>query len=461
MRQLPKVAGVRHRMIDVRGTRLHLAEAGEGEPVLLLHGFPQHWYAWRKLIPQLAGEYRLICLDQRGFGWSDAPARGYGTDPRVDDVLALLDALGLERVRLIGHDWGAWTGFHLCLRAPHRISHYLALNMMHPWPLHRRLLPQAWRFWYTAILEQPLLGRLVLARRPSVTRWLLHKGVADRSVWEPAAVEEFVRSTGEPDRARAGEALHRAFALRDIARLLLGRYRRLRLTTPTVLLGGERDFVLPPGVLSGAGRHADALRIEVVEDCGHLLHEERPDLVARRPGRSSASARGRAPSPQRGYGAQAPPEDLGRARPDLQAAPRPVDHQAPPRPAQRPQRGLERYERAAPQAAEDGEQGAVAVRDRGHAADHVRALHQAPPRPQHDVEHGPVTQRAVRATLFAVRLAGFVLPSLSHVPELPYGRQQMWQFALQVARHRPHRVEGSVHALLGIHGRPGRGGHHP
>jgi pimeloyl-ACP methyl ester carboxylesterase len=278
---MPELKAVRHGYVEVRGMRLHVAEAGEGEPVVLLHGFPQHWYGWRRLLPLLSGEYRLICVDQRGFGWSDAPAKGYDTDSRVADVLALMDGLGLDKARLIGHDWGAWTGFHLCLRAPERITHFLALNMLHPWPLHRRLMPQSWRFWYTALLEQPLLGRWLLRNRPGFTRYLMRKGVVEKAVWTPAAMNEFVRSSQEPDRARAGEALHRAFALRDIAKLLLGRYKKLRLTTPTVILAGERDFMLPPGVLFGAGGHADDLSVEVVADCGHYLHEERPDLVAK------------------------------------------------------------------------------------------------------------------------------------------------------------------------------------
>jgi pimeloyl-ACP methyl ester carboxylesterase len=278
---MPELKAVRHGYVEVRGMRLHVAEAGEGEPVVLLHGFPQHWYGWRRLLPLLSGEYRLICVDQRGFGWSDAPAKGYDTDSRVADVLALMDGLGLDKARLIGHDWGAWTGFHLCLRAPERITHFLALNMLHPWPLHRRLMPQSWRFWYTALLEQPLLGRWLLRNRPGFTRYLMRKGVVEKAVWTRAAMNEFVRSSQEPDRARAGEALHRAFALRDIAKLLLGRYKKLRLTTPTVVLAGERDFMLPPGVLFGAGGHADDLSVEVVADCGHYLHEERPDLVAK------------------------------------------------------------------------------------------------------------------------------------------------------------------------------------
>ncbi|MFB7470641.1 alpha/beta fold hydrolase [Kitasatospora sp. NPDC056184] len=280
-RPFPPLAGVRHRYVDIGSVRLHVAEAGQGEPVLLLHGFPQHWYAWRKVIPLLSDRYRLICPDLRGFGWSDAPEDGgYDTDSRVADVLALMDALDLPSVRLIGHEWGAWTGFMLCLKAPERFRAFLALNIVHPWPLHRRLAPQSWRFWYTAILEMPLLGRWVLRNRPGFTRYLLRRGVVAQGAWEDGALEEFLAASSEPGAARAGEALHRAFALRDVSRLALGRYHRLRLDTPTHLITGERDFVLPPSVLGGGERNASALRVEGVPECGHYVHEERPELVA-------------------------------------------------------------------------------------------------------------------------------------------------------------------------------------
>jgi pimeloyl-ACP methyl ester carboxylesterase len=131
-RPLPHVPGMTHRFITVRGVRLHVAEAGSGDPVLLLHSFPQHWYAWRHMVPLLAGQYRLICPDWRGFGWSGAPRGGYGTRARVADLFALMDALGLGRVRLIGHDWGAHAALGAALEAPERVSHLLAVNAGHP-----------------------------------------------------------------------------------------------------------------------------------------------------------------------------------------------------------------------------------------------------------------------------------------------------------------------------------------
>src|ERR671920_2593429 len=103
--QLPQLEGVDHYFVELPGLRMHVAEAGRGDPVLLLHGFPQHWWEWRKVIPALAEHYRVICPDLRGMGWTEAPATGYSVWDLTADLLALLDDLGLDGgVRLAGHD---------------------------------------------------------------------------------------------------------------------------------------------------------------------------------------------------------------------------------------------------------------------------------------------------------------------------------------------------------------------
>jgi pimeloyl-ACP methyl ester carboxylesterase len=277
-RPMPRVAGAKHRWVEVRGARLHIAEFGYGRPVVLLHGFPQHWFAWRRLVPLLAEEYRLICVDLRGFGWSEETRRGYDTDGLGADVLALLDALHLPEVGLVGHDWGAQVGFRLCLAAPARFSAFLALNMVHPWPLHRRTLRNVWRMWFTAFIEYPVLGRWVLRHWPAFTRFLLRHGVADPSTWPAADIEEFTAATRVS--ARAGQAMFWQYVLRDIPALLLGTHRRQRLTVPTLIMGGARDRVIPPDLLPGGERYADSLAVRVVPDAGHHLHEERPEAVA-------------------------------------------------------------------------------------------------------------------------------------------------------------------------------------
>lgn len=279
-RPFPQVPGMTHGFVNANGVRLHVAETGAGYPVIFLHGFPQHWFAWRHVIPQLAGEYRLICADQRGFGWSDAPARGYDSATQVADVLALMDALGIAKAALVGHEFGGRTALMCALAAPERVSHLLILNSAHPWMRQRRLIPAMWRFWYTAFLEYPGIGRQVLRRWPSFTRFLLRRGLAQPGAADPAAIEEFVAGLREPARARAGEALHWQYVLHDIPALVLRRHHGARLTVPTVLLAGEADRFLPPSLLDGLAPHADDATVRVIPGAGHYLAEERPGLVA-------------------------------------------------------------------------------------------------------------------------------------------------------------------------------------
>ena len=99
---------------------------------MLVHGWPQHWWMWRHVVPLLAPHARLVMIDLRGFGWSDAPPGAYDKQTLADDLLAVLDALGLDRVRLMAHDWGAWSGFLACLAAPERFAAFLALGAPRP-----------------------------------------------------------------------------------------------------------------------------------------------------------------------------------------------------------------------------------------------------------------------------------------------------------------------------------------
>src|SRR3954470_2710351 len=130
---LPELPGVQHRYETANGVRLHYAEAGEGEPVVLLHGWPQHWWMWRHQIAPLAERFRVIVPDLRGLGWSDKPKSSYRKTLWLDDLIALLDKLGLERVRLVGHDWGGWVGMLAGIHHPQRIERLVVIAIPHPW----------------------------------------------------------------------------------------------------------------------------------------------------------------------------------------------------------------------------------------------------------------------------------------------------------------------------------------
>ncbi len=265
-----------------RGLDFHVAEAGSGDDVVLcLHGWPQHWYEWRHLMPALADRHRVLALDLRGFGWSDAPRDGYEKENMATDVLAVLDELGLERVKLVGHDWGGWLGFLLCLRAPQRFERYLALNILPPWVGARAMAPHLWRFWYQLLVLSPGIGYR-LHRGGGFVRKMLVGASTHKGVWDQAALSSFGDNLAEPARARAAVQMYRVFNLRETWGIVRGRYARRRLTVPTLMLFGVDDRWLPATALAGYERHADEMRLELVPGCGHFIADERPDLVAER-----------------------------------------------------------------------------------------------------------------------------------------------------------------------------------
>jgi pimeloyl-ACP methyl ester carboxylesterase len=263
----------------VRGVRLHLAEAGSdtAPAVLLLHGFPQHWYAWRAVIAAMAEDHHVVAVDLPGFGWSDPAAHGYSTAERARDVVALLDELGIDSADLIGHDWGAWLAFRVALDAPARVRRLVAISELHPWPLQRRLLPNVWRMWVTALFELPGLGA-AMQKRGRVIRWFLTRDARNSPAWSDELVAVYATSAARPATARAGQRMHAEFVVRDIARLVLRRDHRRRFEIPALLIAGDRDTYIPPGLMAVPRERAGFVRVQVVEG-GHFVLDENADAV--------------------------------------------------------------------------------------------------------------------------------------------------------------------------------------
>jgi pimeloyl-ACP methyl ester carboxylesterase len=203
--RLPVVPGVHveHRHVALPdGTRLHVAVAGAGPPLVLVHGWPQHWWAWRRMLPELARGRRVLCPDLRGLGWSDAPPGVYAKEDWAADLLALLDALDLARVDLAGHDWGGLVVLLAALRAPERVRSVAALSILHPWPRPTGFPPQPGRsrlergrgrarpspgrllaLAYQPALAAPVVGERLLRHAPDAVRTLIRRGSHRGARW--------------------------------------------------------------------------------------------------------------------------------------------------------------------------------------------------------------------------------------------------------------------------------------
>ncbi|KAL5728652.1 Epoxide hydrolase 2 [Ranunculus cassubicifolius] len=126
--------GIEHRIVEVNGIKMHIAEKGEGPIVLLLHGFPELWYSWRHQIISLASQgYKAVAPDMRGYGDTDAPTsfHSYTSLHIVGDLIALIDLLGADQVFVVGHDWGAYMAWHLCMFRPDRVKALVNLSVHH------------------------------------------------------------------------------------------------------------------------------------------------------------------------------------------------------------------------------------------------------------------------------------------------------------------------------------------
>jgi pimeloyl-ACP methyl ester carboxylesterase len=277
---MPEVAGVTHRYVETRaGVQLHVVEAGVGDapPLLLLHGWPQHWWCWRHLIPTLARHHRVLAPDLRGFGWSDAPPGNYSKLSLARDVLELLDAEQLAKVPVIGHDWGAYIGFLLALEHSERIERLLALDITPPWAGPPRLRHVALPLLasYQVLLATPRLGRRLLQSGPTLVRSIIRAGSARRAGWTADELDVYADVLRQPARAAASAACYRTFLTRELPAVATRGDRSDELRVPTLLAMGEFSairVVLDP-------RPSVNLRIETIPDAGHFLPEEAPEAV--------------------------------------------------------------------------------------------------------------------------------------------------------------------------------------
>ena len=277
---VPPIDGVRRSFVQARGVRFHVTESGpeDGRPVLALHGWPQHHWVYRGLLADPPPGLRIIAPDLPGYGWSGPAPHRWAKDDVAADVLALMDALGLDRVLLVGHDWGGFVGYRMLLAAPERFDGYLVMNMAHPWQTPKTILPHFWRF----LAYQPFvasIGKFLQQRTPYLQRVIFGSGPKAHRV-KPADVGVYAERFRDPVVARTATDTYRTFLLREMPSAARNPEAR-RSAVPIRALFGMADFAVHHSLAAPETANADDYTFEPV-DAGHFVVDERPDLVRAR-----------------------------------------------------------------------------------------------------------------------------------------------------------------------------------
>ena len=273
---------LQHLTLSLARVQLHVVTAGAGDPVVLLHGWPQSWHEWRKVMALLAPSYQLIVPDLPGLGDSSRPAGGYDKKTLASDLLEMVDRLGLQRFHLVGHDWGGPTAFALACAAPERVRTLAILDVTVPGIGPD--ISQGGRRWHHAFHMTPELPEaLVQGREREYLSWFFAAFSWQRGAISAADVDEYVRCYSQPGALAAGFAYYRNIP-QDQADNQATLASGFRLPMPVLALGGGRSEARGRGEepLESLRLIAADVQGGAVPDCGHFIPEEQPELLARR-----------------------------------------------------------------------------------------------------------------------------------------------------------------------------------
>ncbi|HEV2132446.1 MAG TPA: alpha/beta hydrolase [Longimicrobiaceae bacterium] len=274
--------GWTHREAMVNGIRLHYVEAGAGPLVVLLHGFPEFWYAWRHQIPALAAAgFRVIAPDLRGYNRSERPQEvgSYQMPALLGDVVGLIRHAGEERATVAGHDWGGIIAWNLAMHHPEVLEKLIVLNAPHPAAFAREIRNprQLLRSWYAFFFQIPWLPEAAIrARNYMAIRRLLRHDPLRRGAYSEEEIDRYVEAIEQPGALTAMLNYYRANMRRSPQRV---RRQARRIETPTLLIWGEQDSALTLNLTEGLDRWIADLRLERIPDSGHWVLAEVPERV--------------------------------------------------------------------------------------------------------------------------------------------------------------------------------------
>ncbi|ROS44365.1 alpha/beta fold hydrolase [Amycolatopsis thermoflava] len=280
---LQHLTGFTHRWVDADGVRLHAVEGGRtgGPAVVLLAGFPQTWWAWRKVMPRLAERFHVIAIDLPGQGHSERPERGYDTHTAAAHVHAAVKALGVSSYCLVAHDIGAWVAFSLALNFENHLRRVALLDAGIPGVTLPETIftdpDRAWKTWHFAFHTVPELPETLLAgREREYVGWFLTVKALSPSTFDDTELDHYAAAVAADGGLRASLAYYRDAA--ESARRNREALQQRRLTVPVLGISSSHGSI--PDMAASLSPCADNTTGIVVPDAGHFIPDEQPDAVA-------------------------------------------------------------------------------------------------------------------------------------------------------------------------------------
>ncbi len=269
-----------HHTVQVNGIKMHYVEAGQGSPLVLLHGFPETWYCWRHQIPVLAEKFRVIVPDLRGYGGTEKPPSGYDKRTMANDIRSLLQLLEIEKVSIIGHDRGARVATRFAKDHPAMLDRLVVTDNIPTRIIFERMNAEVARgHWFFIFNNVPDLPEALISGREEVwLRYIFSGWCYNPQLFSKEEIAEYVQAYSQPGALRGAFNDYRA-GREDV--LQDEEDKEILIQCPTLVLWGE-DFAI-------GGKMWDFRSIwkEMVQNpsflslpqCGHLPHEEKPHEV--------------------------------------------------------------------------------------------------------------------------------------------------------------------------------------
>lgn len=247
---------------------------GQGDPVVLLHGWPQTWYAWRKVMPALAEHYTIIAPDMRGLGDSDKPATGYDKRTVADDIYQLIRQLGIERIFLVGHDMGGLVGYVYAAAHREEVRRFVFVESLLPGVGYEQMVAQSNNWHHRFNITRDLAEALVSGKERLFLSWFYRQDAFNPTAISETDIDEYVRGYAAPGGMRAAFEYYRAM-VQDAEDNKAS--AKTKLTIPVLAIGSDR--FIGNAVITEMQQVASTVQGSIIKDCKHWVAEEQPEIL--------------------------------------------------------------------------------------------------------------------------------------------------------------------------------------